>query len=74
MKPWRSQGILSIYLGSQGVIALNHALESTTQTLKYWLGVSVTSYGRGASLALFGHPSSDGVTINITYGVDDLLH
>ena len=35
--------------------------------------VSLTSW-RGASLALVGHPSSDGVTIKIPYGVDVLLH
>ena len=37
--------------------------------------VSLTSWG-GASLALAGHASSDGVTIKIpyTYGVDVLLH
>ena len=33
-------------------------------TLKYWVGVQrFTSQGEGASLALVGHPSSDGVTI-----------
>ena len=36
--------------------------------------VSLTSWGEGASLALVGHPSSDGVTIKIPYGVDVLLH
>ena len=36
-------------------------------------GVSLTSWGEGASLALVGHPSSDGVTIKILYGVDVLL-
>ena len=39
-------------------------------------GASLTSWGEGASLALIGHPSSDGVTIKILYGVDgvDVLH
>ena len=37
-------------------------------------GVSLTSWGEGASLPLVGHPSSDGFTIKITYGVDVLLH
>ena len=37
-------------------------------------GVSLTSWGEGASLALVGHPSSDGITINIPYGVDVLVH
>ena len=34
--------------------------------------VSLTSWGEGASLALVGHPSSDGVTIKMPYGVDVL--
>ena len=34
--------------------------------------VSLTSWGEGASLALVGHPSSDGVMI-LCYGVD-VLH
>ena len=37
-------------------------------------GASLTSWGEGASLALAGHPSSDGVTIKIPYTVDVLLH
>ena len=37
-------------------------------------GVSLTSWGEGASLALVGQPSSDGITIKIPYGVDVLLH
>ena len=35
-------------------------------------GVSLTSWGEGTSLALVGHPSSDGVTIKMPYGVDVL--
>ena len=34
---------------------------------------SLTSWGEGASLALAGHPSSDGFTIKMPYGVD-ILH
>ena len=30
--------------------------------------------GEGASLALVGHPSSDGIMIKIPYGVAVLLH
>ena len=45
--------------------------------MKYWVGVqqgaSRTSWGRGASLALVGLPSSDGITIKMPYGVD-VLH
>ena len=33
-------------------------------------GASLTSWGDGASLALVGDLSSDGVTIKITYRVD----
>ena len=33
-------------------------------------GVSLTSWGKGASLALVDHPSSDGITMKIPYGVD----
>ena len=35
-------------------------------------GASLTSWGEGASLALVGHPLSDGVTIKMPYGVDVL--
>ena len=34
---------------------------------------SLTSWGEGASLALVGHPSTDGITINMPYEVD-VLH
>ena len=34
---------------------------------------SLTSWGEGASLALDSHPSSDGVTIKMPYGVS-VLH
>ena len=37
-------------------------------------GVSLTSWGEGASLALVGNPSSDGITIKIPHEVDVLLH
>ena len=37
-------------------------------------GVSLTSWREGASSALVGHPSSDGITIKIPYGLDVLLH
>ena len=36
-------------------------------------GVSLTSWGESVSLALVGHPSSDGVTLKMPYGVD-VLH
>ena len=37
-------------------------------------GASLSSWGEGASLALVGHPSSDGTTIKLPYGVDVLLY
>ena len=37
-------------------------------------GVNLTSWEEDASLALAGHPFSDGVTIKIPYRVDVLLH
>ena len=48
-------------------------------SLRYWnTGLvssesSLTSWGKGASLALVGDPSSDGAMIKILYGVD-VLH
>ena len=39
----------------------------------YPAGPVFTSWGEGASLALVGHPSSDGITIKMPYGVD-VLH
>ena len=47
--------------------------------LRYWntglvsSRASLTSWGEDASLALVGHPSGDGVTIKMPYGVD-VLH
>ena len=52
-------------------------MEFFPETLKYWAGVQRgQSYliGRRCLLALVGHPSSDGITIKIPYGVDVLLH
>ena len=46
------------------------------EALKYLVGVQqrqFSSWREGASLALVGHPSSDGVTIKMPYGVD-VLH
>ena len=63
-----------------------NSLDTTDTTiLRYYLlrdieilgwcpaGASLTSWGEGASLALVGHPSSDGITIKMPYGVD-VLH
>ena len=44
--------------------------------LRYWVGIhqglgaTLTSCGQGASLALVGNPSNDGITIKIPCGVD----
>ena len=35
---------------------------------------SVLPHGDGASLALVGHLSSDGITIKISYGIDIFVH
>ena len=47
------------------------------ENLKYWIGVqrghSYLMGRRCASLPLIGHPSSDGITIKMPYGVD-VLH
>ena len=46
------------------------------KTFKYWVGVQRGQsylWGEGASSALVGHPSTDGVTIKMPYGVD-VLH
>ena len=37
-------------------------------------GVGLTSWGEGFSLAMVDHPSSDGVTIKVPYGVYVLLN
>ena len=45
-------------------------LDFLLETLKHWVGVQLvtsnTSCGEGASLALFGHPSSD-ACFSLTY-------
>ena len=56
---------------------MTHFLRNIPEILKYWLvssGVSLISWGKGVSLALLSHFSSDGITIKIPYGVDVLLH
>ena len=53
--------------------------KETQQSLRLWntglmsSRASLTSWAEGASLALVGHSSSDGVTIKMPYGVD-VLH
>ena len=56
--------------------ALKLTAKNIPETLKYWMssGVSLTSWGEGASLALFSHSFSDDITIKIFYGADVLLH
>ena len=54
-----------------------HILQLITKSCKCFLLVSsgdiLTSLGEGALLALVGHPSSDGITIKMSYGID-VLH
>ena len=55
---------------------MNPLTNNVPKTLKFWVGVQRgQSYlmGRSAFLTLFGHPSSDGITIKVPYGVDVLL-
>ena len=53
-------------------------LKWPVMTLRLWntglvsARASLTSWGEGASLALVGHPSSDGLMIKMPYGVDVL--
>ena len=39
----------------------------------WFLAAGLTSWGEGASITLFSHPSIDGVTIKMPYGLD-VLH
>ena len=54
-----------IYLFTQQKYSNNASLSSE---------VSFTSWGEVAFLVLVGHPSSNGVTVKILYGLDVLLH
>ena len=55
-----------VYLGHRSYFVLYNGLVSR--------GVSLTSWGERASLALVGHSSSDSFMMKIPYGVDVLLH
>ena len=48
-------------------------MSSSLNTGLVFRGANLTSWGEGASLALAGHPSSDGVLIKMPYRVD-VLH
>ena len=60
-------------------IGLYDLWEIHEKTLRLWntglvsSRASLTSWGEGAFLALVGHPSRDGLTIKMPYGVD-VLH
>ena len=63
------------------VMFLKDIVKSVSQfSTKHWntglvsRGISLTSWGKGASIAWVGHLSSDGFTISIPYEVDPLLH
>ena len=51
-------------------------MKNYPQDIEYWVGgvqrsgVSLTLWGEVVSLALAGQPSSDGITIKNTFGVD----
>ena len=72
-----NQGTFSDYPKRAGELSTSHF--TLIAYLWVWLnthtglvssGTSLTSWGKGASLALVGHPSSDGTTIKIPFGVD----
>ena len=48
-------------------LAINHLSLRLRNTGLVSSGASLTSWGEGASLALVGNPSSDGVTIKMPY-------
>ena len=54
-------------------LSIKFAKEEYTGFELVYSGDSLTSWGEGASLALVGNPSSDGITIKMPYGVD-VLH
>ena len=59
------------------MMILQDVCRSTPRHFKTGLvssSISLTSWEEGGSLALVGHPSSDGVTIQTPYSVDVLLH
>ena len=64
----KSNQNIAVYYGVK-----RHCVKSRNTGLVY-NGVSLTSWGEGASLALVVHFSSDAITIKIPYGVDVLLH
>ena len=49
-------------------------LNPSTLTKLVTSRASLTSWGEGASLALVGHLSSDGIMIKLPYGVNASLH
>ena len=58
---------------------IRHAFKVDPHPQRHWNtglvsnGARLTLWGESASLALVGHPSSDGVTIKVAYGID-VLH
>ena len=66
MKEFR---ILSIILVLQ-IYGMKGAYEEMGQRRESFTNLS----GEGASLCLVSHPSSDGATIKIPYGINVLLH
>ena len=62
----QNQAIFKLYIDD--ILTLRHLNTGLVSS-----GDSLTSWGEGASLALVGNPSSDGITIKMPYGVD-VLH
>ena len=68
------------FISRLGLTPVTFICDSSLAPLRHWntglvsSGVSLRSWGECASLALVGHPSNDGITTKIPYGVDILLH
>ena len=55
-------------------LTFSHTLSKITRIGLVSSGASLTSWRKGVSLALVGHPFSDGATIKTPYDVDLSLH
>ena len=58
----------------QKILSLSNYHPGDSEILNWCSARSVLGEGESPSLVMAGHPSSDGVTITISYGVDVLLH
>ena len=80
-KTFKSKRYGNSYIICKSTTQMNKHFSKTTISLRCWnttglvsSRVSLTSWGKNASLALVNHSSTDVVTIEIPYWVDVLLH